>query len=83
MQRFLFLFTKIYDYFSDILLLEMAELKETEAIVVNPHKPINVLLKTVGQQITCFLCKGYLIDATTIVECLHSCEFVLIIKYSN
>lgn len=54
----------------------MAELKENKAIVVNPHKPINVLLKTVSQQITCFLCKGYLIDATTIVECLHSCKFI-------
>lgn len=56
----------------------MAESKETKAIVNNPHKPIKVLLKTVSQQITCFLCKGYLIDATTIVECLHSCKLVLI-----
>lgn len=71
-----FLFIKIYDYFSDILLVEMAELKENKAIVVIPHKPIKVLLNTVSQQITCFLCKGYLIDATTIVECLHSCKFV-------
>lgn len=73
---YIFLFIKIYDYFSDILLVEMAELKENKAIVVVPHKPIKVLLNTVSQQITCFLCKGYLIDATTIVECLHSCKFV-------
>ncbi|XP_037037827.1 polycomb group protein Psc [Bradysia coprophila] len=58
----------------------MAELKENKAIVVNPHKPIKVLLKTVSQQITCFLCKGYLIDATTIVECLHSFCHSCIIK---
>lgn len=56
----------------------MAELKENKTIVVSPHKPIKVLLKTVSQQITCFLCKGYLIDATTIVECLHSCKFVIV-----
>ena len=31
-------------------------------------------LKTVNPQITCTLCKGYLIDATTITECLHTCK---------
>lgn len=24
--------------------------------------------------ITCKLCKGYFIDATTIIECLHTCK---------
>ena len=24
--------------------------------------------------LTCVLCAGYFIDATTIVECLHTCE---------
>lgn len=61
----------------------MAELTENKANVVNPHKPIKVLLKTVSQQITCFLCKGYLIDATTIVECLHSCKLLFVIDYSH
>lgn len=31
-----------------------------------------VKLKTVNPCITCALCKGYLIDATTITECLHT-----------
>uniref|UniRef100_T1GBD0 Uncharacterized protein n=1 Tax=Megaselia scalaris TaxID=36166 RepID=T1GBD0_MEGSC len=35
-------------------------------------KPRKVLLSSVNPYITCGLCKGYLIDATTIVECLHS-----------
>lgn len=26
-----------------------------------------------NQHITCTLCKGYFIDATTIIECLHTC----------
>lgn len=26
----------------------------------------------------CFLCRGYKIEATTIKECLHSCEFLLL-----
>lgn len=25
--------------------------------------------------ISCIICKGYLIDATTVVECLHSCKY--------
>lgn len=41
---------------------------------IEPHKKPKVSLKTVNPQITCNLCKGYLIDATTIVECLHSCK---------
>lgn len=43
---------------------------------VAPHKPPKVSLQTVSAQITCHLCKGYLIDATTIVECLHSCKYL-------
>ncbi len=30
-------------------------------------------LTDVNEFITCVLCKGYLIDATTITECLHTC----------
>lgn len=29
-----------------------------------------------NQHITCTLCKGYFIDATTIIECLHTCKRV-------
>lgn len=31
-----------------------------------------IKLKEINTYITCYLCKGYLIDATTITECLHS-----------
>lgn len=34
-----------------------------------------VLLDNVIPFITCNLCKGYLVDATTIVECLHTCKW--------
>ncbi|KAK3698103.1 hypothetical protein QZH41_017523 [Actinostola sp. cb2023] len=34
----------------------------------------NISLSQLNEHITCRLCKGYLIDATTIVECLHTCE---------
>lgn len=31
------------------------------------------LVKDLNEHIVCPLCRGYLIDATTLVECLHSC----------
>ena len=34
-----------------------------------------ITLSSVNPHIICSLCFGYLIDATTIVECLHSCKF--------
>uniref|UniRef100_A0A182NIE4 Uncharacterized protein n=1 Tax=Anopheles dirus TaxID=7168 RepID=A0A182NIE4_9DIPT len=41
---------------------------------LSPYRPSRVKLGSVYPCITCNLCKGYLIDATTIVECLHSCK---------
>jgi hypothetical protein len=38
-----------------------AEKRKVEVTELNPH-------------IQCQLCKGYLIDPVTVVECLHSCE---------
>ncbi|KAK7111023.1 polycomb group RING finger protein 3-like [Littorina saxatilis] len=38
-------------------------------------------LKTVNPQITCTLCKGYLVDATTITECLHTFCKTCIVKF--
>lgn len=40
-------------------------------------------LTEVNDYLTCFLCKGYYIDATTIVECLHSCKFTNIYSLGN
>lgn len=41
-----------------------------------------VMLRTVGlknlnSNITCPLCGGYFAEATTIMECLHSCKLLL------
>jgi hypothetical protein len=33
------------------------------------------LVSTLNQHLTCPLCRGYFVDATTIVDCLHSCEY--------
>ncbi|KAJ8953623.1 hypothetical protein NQ314_007227 [Rhamnusium bicolor] len=35
-------------------------------------RPEKIKLKEINPYLTCYLCKGYLIDATTISECLHS-----------
>jgi len=35
-----------------------------------------VKLKTINPHITCKICGGYFIDATTVTECLHTCELV-------
>ena len=41
-----------------------AEKRRLDVTELNPH-------------IQCQLCKGYLIDPVTVVECLHSCEYTL------
>ena len=38
-----------------------------------------IRLKTLNPHIACSICNGYLIDATTVVECLHTCKFYLIV----
>jgi hypothetical protein len=45
------------------------------------EKPIHY--KDINGFITCSLCDGYLIDAATIPECLHTCTFVHVNRSSN
>lgn len=40
-------------------------------------------LSKLNEQLTCKLCEGYFIDATTIIECLHSFCRSCIVKYLN
>ncbi|XP_058066063.1 polycomb group protein Psc [Anopheles bellator] len=48
---------------------------------LSPYRPSHAPLSLVNPCITCNLCKGYLIDATTIVECLHSFCHSCIMKH--
>lgn len=48
-------------FFSDIILNCRTMLRSMNVKSLNPH-------------IMCVLCGGYLVDATTIIECLHSCK---------
>lgn len=47
----------------------------------NAVVPQRTLLGEVNAHLTCYLCRGYYIDATTIVECLHSFCRSCIIKH--
>ena len=38
------------------------------------QKRVKLPLVNLNQHITCKLCNGYLIDAATITECLHTCK---------
>lgn len=37
----------------------------------------SINVSDVNCHLICTVCRGYLVDATTITECLHSCEFFL------
>ena len=39
-------------------------------------QPGRINVKELNQYMTCALCCGYLIDATTLIECLHSCSYM-------
>lgn len=41
---------------------------------VSPQEEVKVKMKELNEHIVCCLCAGYFIDATTITECLHTCE---------
>lgn len=60
---------------SDKKVVKMAEQNTTVVV------PQRTLLGEVNEHITCPLCRGYYIDATTIVECLHSFCRSCIIKH--
>lgn len=44
-----------------------------------PHEKIKLV--EINPHLTCYLCKGYYIDATTISECLHSCKYINHIQF--
>lgn len=46
-------------------------------------EPKKVKLSDLKEHISCYLCKGYLIEATTIIECLHTFCKNCIVKYLN
>lgn len=46
-------------------------------------EPKKVKLSDLKEHISCYLCKGYLIEATTVIECLHTFCKACIVKYLN
>uniref|UniRef100_A0A3P9IEZ9 Bmi1 polycomb ring finger oncogene 1a n=1 Tax=Oryzias latipes TaxID=8090 RepID=A0A3P9IEZ9_ORYLA len=48
------------------------------------HRTTRIKITELNPHLICVLCGGYFIDATTIIECLHSCEnFFLILYLTN
>lgn len=45
------------------------------SVQMDKMQPNRIKITDLNPHLTCPLCAGYLIDATTIVECLHSCKF--------
>lgn len=54
------------------LYLYLSSLFLVDAMMTSARMPVQEL----NPYLTCVLCGGYLIDATTIIECLHSCKFI-------
>jgi len=48
----------------------------SRSLQMEKMQPDCVKITVLNPHLTCPLCEGYFIDATTIVECLHSCKFV-------
>lgn len=44
-------------------------------VIAMETKRTRLRISELNPHLLCALCGGYLIDATTIVECLHSCEY--------
>lgn len=38
------------------------------------HRTTRIKITELNPHLICVLCGGYFIDATTIIECLHSCK---------
>jgi hypothetical protein len=56
-------------------------LKETDN--ETPPMRAGLNLPDINPNLMCALCGGYLIDATTVVECLHSCKYTIGPTVSN
>jgi len=40
-------------------------------------------VRDVRDHVTCSLCRGYLIDAVTVVRCLHTCQWPIVTLSSD
>lgn len=45
------------------------------------HRTTRIKITELNPHLMCVLCGGYFIDATTIIECLHSCEYIEVGDY--
>ncbi|CAI9726771.1 complex BMI-1-like [Octopus vulgaris] len=55
--------------------------REGQIIVVEMYRSGRLKISEINPHLTCILCGGYYIDATTIIECLHSFCKTCIVRY--
>ncbi|XP_043530762.1 polycomb complex protein BMI-1-like isoform X3 [Chiloscyllium plagiosum] len=53
----------------------------TESIAAKMHRTTRIKITELNPHLMCALCGGYFIDATTIIECLHSFCKTCIVRY--
>ncbi|XP_022257241.1 polycomb complex protein BMI-1-A-like [Limulus polyphemus] len=51
-----------------------AEVGPSSPPIRNMYQPSGLRVLEVNPYLTCVLCGGYFVDATTIIECLHSSQ---------
>ena len=49
--------------------------ESSNTMILTTTKPKRPMLTEVNDFMTCVLCGGYFIDATTIIECLDTCKY--------
>ncbi len=52
------------------------ELRGINLKKINEKSKFSINLKIINENFQCGICQGYIIDATTIIDCLHSCKFL-------
>lgn len=53
---------------------ELMVVKILLQVAVVMHQVSKLQITKLNPHLTCLLCGGYFIEATTIIECLHSCK---------
>ena len=58
-----------------IRLLQKPQFNKSRQNYVDTDSKIMVKIACLNEYITCGVCRGYLFEAATITECMHSCKF--------
>ena len=57
----------------------LAQPEVAHRIIKPKEKKLKLDVTELNPHILCAICSGYLIDPVTVVECLHSCEYLVVL----